>query len=359
MTERLQKISFALKSIPEYNGDCNKLSNFVSSVNTVQNLLNTLIPALDEFEKQLCFLTIKGKVTEKALDSIKDLEIQTWDVLRAHLTNNFKEQTNSVTILNELLKIQNIKNPYKLLELTKEKFLKLKSRIVLEENDPGTKIVMIRFSERLIVNNFISTISDPHRNNLATRDPQTINEIEKLLQNDFQYLKQSNFQDTRPVAKGLPNVLPQRFPINNFPSRPINFQPGNTNTRNFAPRQNLKNAQGIRPTPMSTQTRQPLPNRQNYQRPLNHFEAQNRQFGNYKPNYTTRELHNTEEPNHEDDFDTQNEEGAYYYSPVDELENEETPDFSLCEEYPSEPSGNSFLEEGPTKEKPPDIKEKY
>lgn len=47
MAERVNKISFALKSIPIYKGDSNLLrrfqykSNFISSVNTVQELFET------------------------------------------------------------------------------------------------------------------------------------------------------------------------------------------------------------------------------------------------------------------------------------------------------------------------------
>lgn len=92
---------------------------------------------------------------------------------------------------------------------------------------------------------------------------------------------------------------------------------------------------------MSTQTRRPLPSRQNFQRPLNYFETQNKLFGNYQPNYTTKELHNTEDTKFEDNFDNQNLEGPYYYTPVGALENEEIP-YNFYEEYPSDPSGYSF-----------------
>lgn len=278
MAERTNKINFALKSVPEYNGDTNKLSNFINSVTTIQNLFATLNPPLDDFDKTIAFLTIKNKITGKALDSIKDLDINDWATLRSHLINTFKDKTKSETIINELLKIQNIKNPYKLLEITKEKFLAFKSKISIEKEDPGTRIVITQFVEKLIVNNFISTVSDPYRNNLATRNPETINDIEILLENDFQYLKGSNqtFKQVQPnLNKPYLNNLPSQ--TKTFPSQPINFQKKftPTNQQTFAPRQMYRNAQGIKPTPMSVQTRQTFNKNPDFRfREMNNIDSQ-------------------------------------------------------------------------------------
>ena len=110
MENRTQKLNFALNSVPVYNGDPNKLSQFVNAVNTVQTLFGTLDSPLDDFDKVVAFLHIRSKITHKALDSIKDIEFTSWNKLKEHLINNFKDKTNSTTIINELLKLQNIKN---------------------------------------------------------------------------------------------------------------------------------------------------------------------------------------------------------------------------------------------------------
>lgn len=347
MADRTQKINFALNAVPIYNGDPNKLSNFITAVNTIQNLLSTLNPPLDEFDKMITFLAIKNKITEKALDSIKDLEINNWNELREHLKNTFKDKTNAVTIIIELLKIQHIKNPYKLLEITKEKFLNFKSRVSIEENDPGTKRVKIEFAESLLVNNFISTVSDPYRNNLATRNPQTLSDMETLLQNDFQYLRTNPNFIPKPMVKQLPNIPPRRFPDNavrHFPSGPINFQSKNSHEqRPFAPKQQIRNAQGMKPTPMSTQTRQSFQPGQNYSRPNNYFTQQNRQFGTYQPNYKVEEINNTETLNENQYTETQNlddDEYTFLYSqsdenPIENLENNP--------QYEDKPENNDFL----------------
>lgn len=305
MADRTGKITFALKSIPQYNGDPNKLSTFINSVNTIYNLFSAFNPPLDDFDKAIVFLSIKAKITDKALDSIKDLEFNNWIELRQHLVNSFKDKTNSTTIMNDILKIQNIKNPYKLLEIIKEKFLAFKSRLSIEEPDINAKNISIRFAEKLIVAHFISMINDPYRNNLATRNPNNLTDVETLLQNDFQYLRHSQIPTKPHVPNRLPNIPPQKFPEKSFPTGPINFQ-NKTPHKPFAPRQRVQNSQFMKPTPMSTQTRQTQQNitpRNNQ----NYFQQQS------KPtHYEVEELFNNEnendEINYEDNYENETEE---------------------------------------------------
>src|SRR5436190_2558971 len=135
MAERASKITFALSTIPQYDDNSNKLSQFINAVNAIQNLLATIDPPLDDFDKCVAFLSIISKIVGKALESVKDLEFNTWNELRAHLVNTFKDKSTSVTITNDILKINNIRNPYKLFEVIKEKFLIFKSRLSIDEDD--------------------------------------------------------------------------------------------------------------------------------------------------------------------------------------------------------------------------------
>lgn len=111
-------------------------------------------------------------------------------------------------------------------------------------------------------NNFITIINDPYQNNLATRNPQTINDIKVLLQNDFQYLKSDSKTQNIPFQR-------------------------------FASKQQISNAQNMKPTPMSTQTKQTFQPRQNF-RPNNYFAQQNRRFDTQKTNYIAAEINYNE-----------------------------------------------------------------
>ena len=282
MAERASKITFALSTIPQYDGNSNKLSPFINAVNAIQNLLATIDSPLDDFDKCVAFLSIKSKIVGKALESVKDLEFNTWNELRAQLVDTFKDKSTSVTITNDILKINNIRNPYKLFEVIKEKFLMFKSRPSIEEDYNNRKTAISEFAEKLVVTHFITNISDPYRNNIATRNPQNLNEIEKLLNNDFQYLKYTPAPASRQPVHRLPNIPPMKFPENSFPTGPIKFQNRPNQNKTFAPRQQFKNAQGVKPTPMSLQTKQTFTPRQN----RNHFTTVGPD-----PNYIVEELH--------------------------------------------------------------------
>ena len=76
MAERMQKINFALNTIPCYDGNVNTLNMFINSVNMVIDLLGTIQPELDVFEGSTVFLSIRSKIVGKALESIKDSNIR-------------------------------------------------------------------------------------------------------------------------------------------------------------------------------------------------------------------------------------------------------------------------------------------
>lgn len=191
-----------------------QLTNFINSVNTIQDTFSEINPALNNFERNIIFLNIKNKIIGRALESLADLEFNNWNDLRSHLIATFKTKTKSVTILNDLLKIKNIRNPNELLELTKNKFSSFKFRLGIEEDDVNKISTILSFAGKLVVNNFISVIDEPYRNNLATRNPKTINEIQLILQNDFHHLNQNMNQIPQPIPEQLQNTLPH---ISNTP----------------------------------------------------------------------------------------------------------------------------------------------
>lgn len=91
----------------------------------------------------------------------------------------------------------------------------------------------------MITNNFVSSLQDPLRNNLATRGPKTLLQVEQLLTNDFQYLNNQSSDSSKQLTKRLPNVSQPRTFNNRFPTGPINI---NNNRQQqykvFAPKQN-------------------------------------------------------------------------------------------------------------------------
>ena len=104
-------MNFALNTILHYDGNINTLNIFINAVNSVLELVGMIQPELDVFEILTIFFSIRGKITGKALESIKDANVRGWDELKESLLRNFADKSNSVTILNEILNVMNIKNP--------------------------------------------------------------------------------------------------------------------------------------------------------------------------------------------------------------------------------------------------------
>ena len=258
-TERTQKIDLVLKTIPVYDGSTSTLNTFISTVNLVHDVLSTINPALDMFENSTVFLSIKSKITGKALESVKDLEIRSWSSLRDTLISNFSDKSNSVTILNSILNIKNIKNPLLFFEAIKGKFNNFQSRLFTENDDQEKRKAITDFVEKLIIAHFITNLNDPFRNNLATRNPKTLNEVEALVKNDLQYLRA---EQTNKPALNINNQYPfKQSPnkINFGQNRPLNrpmFNNGNYNNHNNRNNNTNRTAKMPDPEPMSVQTRQ-------------------------------------------------------------------------------------------------------
>ena len=262
--DRIQKIDLILKTIPFYEGNCNTLNAFISSVDLVHDVLNTINPALDAFESSTTFLSMRSKIVGKALDSIKDLEIRSWTTLREVLIGNFSDKSNSITILNSILNIENVKNPTLFFDLIKGKFNNFQLKLYVENEEADCRKAISDFVEKLVITHFITNLNDPFRNNLATRNPRSLNELEKLVRNDLQYLKtehsgkptqgENNHHGFRQEAKK------PIYRTNYVQNRPTHGHHNNNNYNNNYNRNNNnnnhRNTRLPHPEPMSVQTRQ-------------------------------------------------------------------------------------------------------
>ena len=267
MGERLQRLNFVLNTIPQYDGNANTLSTFINAVSLVNELLEKFNPPLDDFEVATAFLAVRNKIIGKALESIKDLYLRNWDDLKVCLLRNFDDKSNSVTLLTEILNVTNIKNPSVFFDIIKGKFNDFKSKICIEEETEEKRNAIMNFVEKLIITHFIINLNDPFRNNLVTRNPKTLNEVERLIRNDLQYLKvnqvqrptNSNYNNNNHFNKNKPSNYQPRFNTNRPPFQ-YNKQFNYTPTRNdsFRPQPQTHN-NTFKPEPMSVQTRQTRP----------------------------------------------------------------------------------------------------
>ena len=63
----------------------------------------------------------------------------------------------------------------------------------MENQNAECRLAISDFTEKLIITHFITNVNDPFRNNLETRNPKSLNELETLVRNDLQYLRPEQF----------------------------------------------------------------------------------------------------------------------------------------------------------------------
>ena len=68
----------------------------------------------------------------------------------------------------------------------------------VENNNIEGKKGIVEFVEKLIITHFITNLNDSLRNNLATRNPKPLGEVEMLVKNDLQYLRAE--QNNKPLS---------------------------------------------------------------------------------------------------------------------------------------------------------------
>ena len=225
--------------------------------------MTKLYPALDAFENSTVFLSTRSKITGRALESIKDLEHRSWSVLREKLINNFSDKSNSITILNSILNIKGIKMSL-FFETTKGKFNNFQSRLFIENDNLENRKAITEFVEKLVITHFITNLNNPSRNNLATRNPKSVIELETLVKNDLQYLRSD--QSNKPILntnnqhafRPSPNKTTNRTNFGQIgpPNKPMFGNSSNYNNCNY---NNNRTLNLSNPDPMSVQTRQTRP----------------------------------------------------------------------------------------------------
>lgn len=310
-----QTINDLVNAIPKYNGNPKALTRFVTQTDEIIELINGLQP--NEIQIKLILFQIKAKLTDRAEELINDHKFDTWKDLREFLIAKYEDKQQAPTIACNMVKLQQGKlTTFEYLQEIKKHKDRATAKINLCNLTTEAKDGIIVFIESIAVHSFISNCKDPYRNNLATRNPATLEAIETLLTNDFQYLHENqhqhqNFNKPKIMFKPTPynfNLPAQQKPYTTYQNHQSPMYKFPTPQRAqqiykpkpFAPRANVRNAQFVNPTPMSAQTRQTQS--QNYfqqNRPQNSFHQNQPQQNFAFEELFNQNLENTEFENPE------------------------------------------------------------
>lgn len=273
----IQEIKSLTDTIPRFNGNSKQLSYFISRVEETNTLINSCTPAVSETLKRIAFINVKSKLCDKAAEVVQEQTFENWQALKTFLINKFSNKQTSHSILLDIMYKRCNKNPIDFVNEIMELYALYKQKLTLENNNAP---IIYSQNEKLVVLHTIISLRDPLRNNLATRNPQTLNELDSLLRNDFQYLKISNFNQNITVNKI--KALPDKH----------NIQSDNTKkhfSNNYNNNYRQNNYNGTKnhyvSTPMSTSTKQT-------RTPDNYFT---RNKSNQATNWIAKELHNNDQ----------------------------------------------------------------
>lgn len=195
------------------------LAQFILHIDEINKIINSFSPTA--VQKKISFLNIKSKIIGKANEELRNLQFETWEQLKLHLFNNFADRQSAESVIKEIMKMNfNNKNIFKAVSEVRENFDLFRVKINLIDSREESKEDIIKFQELVITNNFVSSLRDPLRNNLATRDPKTLLQ-EQLLVNDFQYLN-NQILDPPKVPKLINHHSFANSPhVHRFPTGPI------------------------------------------------------------------------------------------------------------------------------------------
>lgn len=289
-----QLINDLVNAIPKYNGNPKSLTRFINQTDEIIELINELSPT--EIQKKLVLFQIKTKLIDRAEELISDNTFNSWKELREFLIIKYDDKQQPPSIVCNMVKLQQGRlTIFEYLKEIQNHYNRAVAKTNLCKLQPLSKEGIIVFIQSMAVHSFISNCKDPYRNNLATRNPSTLEEIESLLTNDFQYLDEKQHQNQnfakpkvpfKPISHNPSSFVPQNphFMQNRYRSPMQKFNvPQRTQQvhqpKPFAPRENVRNAQFQNHTPMSTQTK--------FSRPQNFFQQTRPQ-----QNFITEELYN-------------------------------------------------------------------
>lgn len=330
--------------IPQFDGDKNKLENFLS---ICDKFITRYYNSSDESFNDFLLLAITSKLTNEAQNLINSRpELNSWDLIKNALRINFGELRDRESLEQDLLTItlNRNENLIEFGERIKIARSKLNSKIRSDlDLDPATKLIYLNQYDSLALNAFIRNLKGEIRTIVRLRKPRTIEHAISLVieEENFNYninqnqnkqiqnipkpflkphipgfvnnsrdIAPRNYQIFQTPQHRIPNNVPQNIPPQfnrqffnkpQFPSQPINIQPRQitqqhfpTNRQTFGPPQNVfkpsPNRQLGPVEPMSTQSR--LSNPQT-------FQKQN-PFRNFNPNHNQHRQWQSRELNHID-----------------------------------------------------------
>lgn len=332
-----------LKTIPEFDGTPNLLTEFVRAVEIISNKF--LIAGQDQFLQSIILSAIRTKLKGKALLITSGRDIATWEDLKRILQKSFADQRSEDSLLRDLMLL---KQRHETAQEYHEKCIGVRSllysNVQLIENNADVRRVKQTLYDSLTLKAYLSGLKEPLGSFLRAKGPTTMEDaMTYVIEEENVYYNRSReatelqrknsalAQQRKPIpntglrmvnSHNIPKYIPQqpRQQFQNFTQpfvfannpRPMSF-PNDSRSRSF-PNQNhysanSRNTRNVfaprnqtqpRPTPMDTSsgnTRRSVQPQQN--RPQNSTISYIRPGNPQNRNFISEELFYQNNPDEE------------------------------------------------------------
>src|SRR5436190_6218865 len=269
------EIKELIEIIPEYDGSTGTLPYFINTCDEIVGIINK--QNLSNIVKRIILHTIRKKV-------VRDTNIKTatktyldWESLKDLLVEEYGDKRNEVNFFTELSHLEQKQNEdiFCYFDKYEDIYNRLISLLKLKFSNSSENVVI--FMSSYASHNFIINCREPYRSQLAARNLKSLNDIQNLIKNDFQYIhtnihKQNTIKPKinapTPVYKNITQNQYRspmlRYPQQqqNFPSQPIHpkprinnySQPMSISTYSFRPQQK-RHRQDLQMLDNNTETR--------------------------------------------------------------------------------------------------------
>lgn len=222
MSHEPDSIFKALRLVPDFDGNPNVLTRFISICDQVAAKYLSAAPG-SEFSNSCLLNGILNKITGPAACTINSNGIpDTWAGVRAALINNFADQRDETTLYNDLtLATQGNRSPQEFFDHCMTLFSTIMTYVTLHEPIPTTVTAKRDLYKKVTMQAFVRGLKEPLGSRIRCMRPETIEKALEYVQEELNimYLQQRN----EPPRSQLTPKVPS-FPSTSFtPPRPPGF----------------------------------------------------------------------------------------------------------------------------------------
>lgn len=218
-----------LRSIPEFNGNTARLSEFIRSGDLIHNTFGNIE---NEFLRKYLLSATINKLTGHAAVVTSGREIETWNELKEILIRSFADQRDENSLLRDLMLLkQNNENATNFYQRCQNLRSLLFANLKIVSNDANIRIIKGQMYNELTLKSYLTGLKEPLGSHIRAQRPSTIEEALSFVMSEENILYVRNNQNNSNLRTS--NFNPNFHNISNNNNFKHNIPQNNLNRNNF------------------------------------------------------------------------------------------------------------------------------